>query len=388
MHPALPWALLAVPPALPFAITALNALSWPRGRPAPSPEAPPRLSVLIPARDEAATIRAAVEAVFAAGGPLHEVVVFNDASTDGTGAILAELQRRHPRLRVVLGTGLPDDWVGKPHACHRLAQEATGDLLLYLDADVTLEPGGVHRLLELLDRPTLRGGRASLVTAVPRQVLGTPAERVLMPMLHLTYTSWLPQALVPLTASPKVLAANGQVLLVRRAALEAAGGWESVRHEIVDDMAICRRVKGSGGVVRFADGHAIARCRMYTSGSELWAGFSKNLFEGIGGSLPALALVLALYAACFLAPWVALPLALLAGAPTWAAAAACGVGLNLLTRLILAERHDHGTLSVLAHPLAVVGFLGIAINSMVWSRRGAIAWAGRTYAARAQREAS
>ena len=86
MHPALPWALLAVPPALPFAITALNALSWPRGRPAPSPEAPLRLSVLIPARDEAATIRAAVEAVFAAGGPLHEVVVFNDASTDGTGA--------------------------------------------------------------------------------------------------------------------------------------------------------------------------------------------------------------------------------------------------------------------------------------------------------------
>ncbi len=387
MHPALPWALLAAPAALPAALTAINALTWARGRPITPAARAPRVSILIPARDEAATIEAAARAALAGGAAVHEVIVYNDASTDQTGEILAALQASHPRLRVVDGDGLPDGWVGKPHACHQLAREATGDLLLYLDADVTLAPDGLSRLLDLLDRPTARGDRPALVTAVPQQITGSLGERVLMPLLMLTYTSWLPLALIPLSRDPRVLAANGQVLLVRRQALEAAGGWAAVRHEIVDDMAICRRVKETGGAVVFADGHHIARCRMYTSGAELWAGFSKNLYEGIGGHPLALAAVIALYLGCFVLPWVALPVALVAGAPTWATAAAVGVGLNLLTRLVLAERHAHGLLAVAAHPIAVMGLLGVAVNSMRWSRRGAIAWAGRTYAARAHRGA-
>lgn len=385
MHPALPWAVLAAPAALPAAITAINALTWARGRPAAMTLGGPRISVLIPARDEAATIEGAARAALAASDRVLEVIVYNDGSTDQTGSLLAAIAVDHPRLKVMNGDGLPDGWVGKPHACHRLAQEAEGDLLLYLDADVTLAPGGLERLLELIDRPTARGDRPALVTAVPQQLMGSLGERVLMPMLMLTYTSWLPLALIPISRDPRVLAANGQVLMVRRAALQAAGGWEAVRHEIVDDMALCKRVKQTGGAVVFADGHHIAQCRMYTSGAELWAGFSKNLYEGIGGHPLALAAVVALYGACFVLPWVALPIALAAGAPVWATAAAVGVGLNLLTRLILAERHAHGLLAVALHPLAVLGLLGIAANSMRWSRRGAIEWAGRTYAARSQR---
>lgn len=391
--PALPWALLAAPAALPAATAALNALTWPRGRPVappPQPHAPgDRVSVLIPARNEEASIGACVRSVFDTDWPVHEVVVFNDGSIDATGDILARLAREHPRLRVVDGgTGLPDGWVGKPHACHRLQQESTGDLLVFLDADVTLDRDGLARLVGLAQGQGLPGRRPDLVTVVPRQEMGSAGEALLMPLLHLTYVSWLPLMLIHLSGNPRFLAANGQVLAVRRPMLEQAGGWAAVRAEIVDDMAMCRRVKQLGGKVVFADGHALARCRMYHSTAEVWKGFSKNLYEGIGGHPAALAFVLALYTLAFLLPWVALPLALATGAPVWAAAAAVGVGLNLFTRLLLAWRHGHRLGSVALHPLAVLGFLGIAVNSMRWSQRGAIEWAGRTYAARGKRSAA
>ena len=389
--PVLPWAVLCLPAALPAGTAVLNALTWPRGRPAALCEDPDtpgrRVSVLVPARNEEATIKACVEGIFASGCPVHEVVVFNDASTDRTGEILAALQQRHPRLRVVDGTGLPDGWVGKPHACHRLEQEAAGDVLVYLDADVTLEPGGLARLLGLLEGQGLPGRRPDLVTAVPRQETGTAGEALLMPLLHLTYVSWLPLLLIHLSGNDRFLAANGQVLAVRRPMLQQVGGWRAVRHEIVDDMAMCRLVKRTGGKVVFADGHRMARCRMYRSLPELWKGFSKNLYEGIGAHPAALAFVLGLYSLCFVVPWVALPAALLLDEPAWATAAAAGVGLNLFTRLLLALRHGHRVWAVALHPIALLGFLGIALNSLRWHQRGAIEWAGRTYAARAQRGA-
>ncbi len=389
--PVLPWAILSLPAALPAGVAVLNALTWPRGRAATRPADPDapgkKVSVLVPARNEEATLRACVEGIFASGCPVHEVVVFNDASTDRTGDILAALQQHHPRLRVVNGSGLPEGWVGKPHACHRLEQEAVGDILVYLDADVTLEPGGLARLLGLLEGNGLSGRRPDLVTAVPRQDTGTAGEALLMPLLHLTYVSWLPLLLIHLSGNDRFLAANGQVLAVRRPILQQVGGWRAVRHEIVDDMAMCRLVKQTGGKVVFADGHCMARCRMYPSLRELWKGFSKNLYEGIGAHPAALAFVLALYSVCFLAPWVALPVALLMDGPAWAAAAATGIGLNLFIRLLLALRHRHRLWAVVLHPFALLGFVGIALNSLRWHQRGAIEWAGRTYAARAQRGA-
>ncbi|MFT5683526.1 MAG: chlorobactene glucosyltransferase [Myxococcota bacterium] len=371
----LPWLLLAAPAAIPAVITGINLLTWTRGRANTVPEG--RVSILIPARNEETTIEACVEAALAGPRCIDEVIVYNDASTDATSDILARLERKHPRLRIVEGHGLPAGWVGKPHACHQLAQHATGDVLVFVDADTTLTPDGIPRLLDLLSD-------SGLVTAFPRQHTHSLAEQLLMPLLCLTYTAWLPLALIPRTTSPHILAANGQVVAVRRNALEALGGFASVRGEVVDDMALCRQAKRSGIRVCFADGYAIAECRMYNSASEIWSGFSKNLYEGIGESTLALLGVVALYLLTMVLPFVALPLSLLVD-PAWMAPAAVGVGLNLLTRSLLALRYGHTLLSVLLHPLAVLGLLAIAVNSARWSRLGAIEWRGRTYASRGNR---
>lgn len=370
-------ALLTVAPAGPLLMTALNALTWPRAR---RGGAAGQVSVLIPARDEESRIAACALAALALDPPALEVVVYDDSSTDRTLAILTALQADHPRLRVLRGVPLPAGWVGKPHACQRLGEAAAGDDLLFIDADVLLEPDALQRLAGLAD-----GLRADVLTAVPRQLTGSLAERLLLPLLHLTYTSFLWLPLIWLTHWPSLLAANGQVLLVRRPAWEAIGGFAAVRHEVVDDMAFCRLAKRRRQRVVFADGHKLGRCRMYGSADEVWQGFSKNFYEGLGGHPLGLLLLVVVYGAAFVAPWVLLPYGLATGDPVIAAAGAAGVAMNLVQRLLLALRHGHTLDAVLLHPVAVLGLLAIAMNSWGWSRKGAILWRGRSYKARDDR---
>lgn len=378
-------ALLAVPACIPLSLVVFNAVFWTRGRadPAVAAAAPAGVSVLIPARDEAANIERCVRAVDAMRGPVTEIVVYDDGSTDGTAEVLARLREEVPRLRVLRGDPLPPGWVGKPYALHRLSEAAVSDVMLNIDADVTVDRDGLLRMLSLLDDLD-----ADLVTAVPRQLAGSFVERLMIPLLHLSYVAWLPMPLIHRTRDPRVLAANGQLLLIRRLALDSVGGWASVRAALVDDMALCREVKSNGGRVVFADGDAMAQCRMYPDAHALWRGFAKNFYEGIGGNPLAMVLVMALHLLFFVAPYIVLPVALLAGNHSLAIASAIGVGANLCLRLVMELRYRHSMLSVLLHPLAVLLMMGVLLTSYRWSRRGDIRWRGRSYASRAEREAA
>lgn len=373
-------ALLALPALGVLGIVLLNVVAWPRGR--GDGRIAGRVSVLVPARDEAAGIERCVRAALGGTRPPDEVLVYDDGSTDGTGDIVRRLAAEDGRVRLLEGVPLPAGWVGKPHACWRLAEAAGGNVLVFVDADTTLEPEGLARIGSLLD-----GMRADVVTAGTRQVVGSFAERLVVPLLHLTYLAWLPLPLVWRSRDPRFLVANGQLLAVRRAAYRAAGGWEAVRAEVVDDMAFCRRVKESGGRVVFADGHRMARCRMYEGAAQVVRGFSKNLYEGVGGRPAGLLGVIAAHVLVFLLPYAGLGAALL-GAPALLVPSLIGVAANLAIRAVLALRFGQPPEGVLLHPLAVLALLGIALNSFRWSRRGRILWRGRAYPARAARTGS
>jgi hypothetical protein len=352
------WVGLAALPLGPLAGTVVNLATWrvPGGGPVAG-----TVSALVPARNEEGTIERCVSALLAE--PVHEVLVLDDGSTDGTGAILQRLAAQHPRLRVLHGAPLPPGWVGKVHACHQLARAATGEHLLFVDADTRLLPGAVA---------ALRGVPADVVTAFPGQELGTVGEALIVSLLHLTYTSWLPLALIPRTRAPSVLAANGQVLLVRRAAYDALGGFESVRGAIVDDMAFCRRAKEQGLVVSFVPGDGLATCRMYDSGSAAWRGFSKNLVPGLGHPI-VVAVVAVLYTACFVLPWLLAPLAPLP--------ALVGITANLTQRALLAARFRLPASTVALHLPSALAFLGVLATSARWTAAGTLHWRGRTYPA-------
>ena len=358
--------------ALALGLTCFNLWTWPRGQ-VRKPVDASRLSILIPARNEIQTIEQAVRAALACD-PL-EVLVYDDASTDGTTEVLEALAREDVRVHILPGQPLPKGWVGKPHACHHLGLGAKGDVLLFVDADTILAPSGPARLLGLF-----ASHGADLVTAVPKQQMGSWFERLVIPLLHLTYTSWFPLLLTWRSTNVKFLAANGQLLAIKASTYHHIGGFERVRHEVVDDMALCRVVKRHGHTVVFADGFHVATCRMYRGAKEVWEGFSKNIYQGLGAWIPGLVLVLALYTLAFVLPYLVLPLGVWLGQPDlWHLALLC-VAMNLTLRALLAIRFDHPPLeSVVLHPVAVCGLMAIAINSALWHWRGAVAWSGRTY---------
>lgn len=377
---ALPIIALAGLPSFALAFSALNLVFWPRGK--TSARLEEALSVLVPARNEEANIERCVRAIFEASHPLLEVLVYEDCSTDQTPEILARLQSEFTKLRVIKGRPLPAGWVGKPHACARLVEASRGDTLLLVDADTFLKKGAIARLASLQIRHD-----AALVSAVPEQISGTFFERLILPLLHLSYSCWLPLPLIWKTHDPRFLAINGQVMMMRRDALEAVGGFHAVRAEIVDDMAIARRFKEEKKRVVFADGFRIASCRMYRSAREVWEGFSKNIFEGMGSSALVFALVIFIYLSTFVLPYIAAMTLAIAGqtAGIWWWSALAGVGANLALRAMMALRFRQPIEGILLHPLAVISLVAIAFNSLRWSRQNEVLWSGRSYVGKQHR---
>src|SRR5262249_13837674 len=156
-------------------------------------------------------------------------------SDDDTAAIAAA-----HGARVLRGTALPTGWLGKPHACRQLAAAARGDVLVFLDADVRLTPGAVRRATGLLESTGL-----DLISPLPRQIAEAAAERLVQPLLAWSILTLLPLDVAARSRRPSLTAANGQFLVVRRAAYERAGGH--VPDSVLDDLALLRAIKRTGG---------------------------------------------------------------------------------------------------------------------------------------------
>lgn len=353
-------------------IASLNALTFPRLRPAARP--PAALSILIPARDEAAVIGATIRAWLAEAGPQDEVLVLDDHSSDGTGALARAAAAGDPRLRVLAGRPLPSGWLGKNWACHQLAEAARHDALLFTDADVRWRPGGLAALAAEFQR-----SRADLLTVWPTQETVTWGERLVVPLLALAVGAYLPVLATHYFPAPACAAAIGQCLLFRRAAYTRVGGHAGVRGEIVEDVSLARRIKAAGLRLRAADGAGLLVCRMYRGWAEVRAGFAKNILAGHGRRPALLGLSTLFHWAVFVSPWLWLGAAL-AGAGDWRwplAAAALG----LLTRALTAAATRQRVGDAVLLPVSVGLMTVIAGQALLWHRRGGPRWKGRTLGA-------
>jgi hypothetical protein len=326
------------------------------------------VSILIPARDEAPRIAATVAAALAAADGPVEVIVGDDHSADGTGAIVAGIAARDPRVRALAVPPLPPGWTGKVHACHRLGEAAQGEHLLFLDADVRLAPGAVGRLVAYAQARGL-----ALVSAVPRQEMGTWGERLTVPMIGFLLVGYLPVPMMRRRRDPSLGAACGQLVLVARAPYQACGGHGAIRALLHDGVQLARLLRRSGARTDLVAGHRLATCRMYASLPEAWAGFLKNAHEGMATprALPVWTVLLA-------GGHVLPPLLVLGGAGSLALAA---LALSLGTRLAITLAAREPLLTVPLHPAAVAVALAIQWQALVRRRRGgAAAWKGRSYA--------
>lgn len=356
-------------------VTALvNMLTLRRLGQAPWPERWPRLSVLVPARNEEKNIEACVTSLLQQDYPDFEVLVLDDHSTDATPQILRRLAQEERRLRVLSGAPLPQGWLGKHWACHQLAQAATGELLLFTDADTRHAPGTLRASVA-----TLLAETADLVTAFPRQETLTWGERLVVPFMAVGILTFLPLPLARLRRWAALSVTIGQFMLFRRSAYEHIGGYEAVRADLVDDVALGRRVIQHGGKWRFLDGTAHISCRMYRDFWSAVNGFGKSIFAVFGYRiLPYLLTWLGL-GVVFLEPplalllhWLKIPLL-----PFSPEAAALAVGLTLLLWSLTLWRFRFAPGLALLYPLLSLVFLMVALRSFVQIASGTATWKDR-----------
>ncbi|MBN1923076.1 MAG: glycosyltransferase [Anaerolineae bacterium] len=355
-------------------ITVLNVFTFPRLSKSKLPSSYLRVSVLIPARNEAAVIGATVQRLLTQDYPELELLLLDDASTDTTAEVARAAANGDPRFRILQGELLPSGWMGKSWACHQLAQAAQGEILVFTGADVIWEAGA---LTHLVGEMAHRG--ADLQTVWPTQETVTWGERLVVPLLAFVIVGYLPLLAVHHIPWTAFAAAMGQCLAFRRSAYAAIGGHAAIRTSIIDDMTFAKAIKRCRLHLRVADGAGLIRCRMYQHWGQVRDGFAKNILARHGNSVLLLLLSWVFHWALFLAPWFWLVLGWLGGPPGWPlwplVMVSLGVGIRALTAGFSQQRLGDALLL----PVSVILMAVIASQAIWWRLRyGGVRWKGRT----------
>ena len=332
-------------------------------------EKAPLVSVLVPARDEEDLVGRCIEGLLTQDYPNLEIIVLDDESHDATYDIVASIE--NPRLRLVSGKALPTGWTGKNWACHQLSQLATGDLLCFIDADTVLEPGAISAAAG-----HLREEQAGLVSLMPRSEPESVSGAVLLPMISHGLLGLFPTSLIHHARNSKIAIAFGPFVMVTREAYRAAGGHAAKPEAIVDDVELSRSVKAAQYPVRLANGTDLVQTHWYRELGEIWRGFSKNAYGGVGYN-PVFGLaVLFVLTPALLIPFLRVGFGLLAGPVP--AVALRQVILLLAGRALTAHLGRDRQWTTPLHPLTV-GFWGVTLAwSMILSTTGrAVIWKGR-----------
>lgn len=335
----------------------------------------PLVSLLVPARDEAANIAACARSLLAQAYPRLEVLVLDDRSEDDTRTILERERERDDRLLVLAGEEPPPGWTGKNWACHQLSLAARGDVLLFADADtVFVDPDAVGAVVDGLE-----AGSADLLSGLPKQVVGTVGEALLVPLFYWAFLSFTPLAVGLVWRRPAFTRAVGQLMAFRRDAYHAIGGHAAVRGSVVDDLALARRVAHADLRCRLLDATSLVHCRMYRGGREAFAGFGKNLLGAFGYAVLSYAFVWGWLAYVHVAPIarLALHVALPARTEPVPALLAASVMLALVHWVFTYARLKLPTWPAWLYPVTMLAFVAVALRSLVDGVLRRASWKGR-----------
>jgi hypothetical protein len=343
--------------------TAINLMVVIRPKPARVLES---VSILIPARNESANIANVITSALAQKQIVDlQVIVLDDNSTDDTLEIASKFS--DSRLHVIASTEEPPEgWHGKAWACQRLANATASDILVFIDADVTLQSEAVCSAINAMSEYNL-----ALVSPFPRQETTQPLTRLIQPLLQWSWLSAVPLFVARRFTIPTLAVANGQFIVCRKSDYIKVGGHESVKGAVVEDIELARQFSRHKLRNSVADGSKIASCLMYPTDRELIDGYSKNAwsaFNGIAGSLAVNAAMLFVYV---------FPLiGFITGHPS---IAALTLSVHIASRLLIGKATSARVWpEVVLHPVAICIFCGINVLSWIRHMRGTNTWKGRT----------
>jgi len=322
-----------------------------------------KVSILVPARNEEASIGKLLSSLQKQDYPDFEVIVCNDHSSDNTEEILNWFAGENEHIHWFLGEKLHDDWLGKNFACHQLAQKASGQYLIFLDADVELASDAITKGLAFFQEKKL-----SLFSIFPEQRIKTFAERSTVPVMNWILQSLLPMVLVQKTSFPSLSAANGQFMMFEAENYRKNQWHAKVKNQNVEDIRLARMIKVSGMKMAVLLGSKDVFCRMYTRFDEAIVGFSRNMHEYFGGA--RVVMFAFWFIVCF-GPFIVFYVLGLKFLGLFAA-------LVLANRLLVAIASRQNWLwSVILHPMQMISFTAIVFFNIYRRFKKDTEWKGR-----------
>lgn len=346
----------------------MNVFVFPRLRASDTPATTPLVSVLIPARNEAAIIAQTVRKWQQQTYANYEVIVLDDNSDDDTATLA-----RTAGATVITGKPLPAGWSGKSWACHTLSQAANGEILLFTDADVQWQPQALSGVIAQMQRTDV-----DLFTVWPTQQTETLPERLTVPLMALVILGYLPIVMTHYTPFSMFAAANGQCMAWRRNAYESIGGHQIVANNVLDDVTMARAAKAAGFSLRMADGNRLVQTRMYHDWQSVRDGFAKNILAGYGNSVFALLAATIFHWLLFIVPW------LLLCVPDYRGWASLLIMLGISVRALSAAYTHQRVQDALLMPISALLMTVIAAQSIYWHYTGGPRWKGRTLSSDAE----
>ena len=311
-------------------------------------------------RNESRNIDAIVPQLLAQIGlQRFEVIALNDHSTDET----AEKLSKYP-IKTVAGKALTPGWLGKNFACFQLSELANEEYLVFIDADVRLSENAVTATIAEMNR--LRWDFAS---PYPKQRAHSLLEVLIQPLLQWSWFATVPLRLAEFLKVPSMAVANGQFLIIRKSAYRAIGGHESIKGDVIDDIAIARELLRAGFRGGVMEGSAVAECRMYETGSDLILGYRKSLWRAFGSPLGSFFAILILSCSAIAPWWFALHGSLIG----W-----IGVLAGVLSRFIVAWRTASRWESSFVHPVSIFLLILLILWSWIGKLTGTLTWRDRT----------
>ena len=319
------------------------------------------VAVVVPMRNEAENVEGIVATLSAQDGPFH-FYLLDDNSEDQTLDLLQRFTSGDTRFTVIKGVPLADGWIGKTWALQQLFKASSEDIIVSIDADVRLTNDAINKAVT-----SLHSARLDFLSPYPRQIARSFGERLIQPLLQWSWLTTVPLRYAEGARQKSMAVANGQFFVVRRSALNSIGGYESVKHAVIDDVFLARQLIASGSAGTVINGSDIAETRMYASWNEIEAGYGKSLNQAFGSIFGAIFVMVFLFATS-IAPLI---LGLLGNPYGWLGFAAI-VG----SRMLSAIKSRGSVVDSVLHPISIAALIYLIIYSYLV--RGTVTWKGRT----------
>jgi glycosyltransferase involved in cell wall biosynthesis len=323
----------------------------------------PLISVLVPARNEEKNIEECIDSVLMQHYNNYELIVLDDNSKDGTADIVKVYENKNSHIKLIAGKKLQSGWLGKNWACHQLSEHASGDVLVFLDADVRLEENALNAALYKMHKRN-----ADVLSVFPTQIMKSWGEYFIVPLMNWLLLTFLPLKKVYTSENKSFVAANGQFIMFNRRVYDQIEGHKSVKDEVVEDMAFARLLKSAGFRLVTALGHTSIFCRMYDSFDDAYNGFVKNFFPGFRINPFLFWCFILLIQLVYMLPIVMSFIDINFLIVTFAI---------ILNRLLISFTSNQNPLIGIIHPLQMFLLIMIGYSSVNSHRSGNVEWKGR-----------